>query len=203
MADYQLKDMYNRDFYNRLSDAFIEHFPSFKKAVSAGLYIKSNKRCLEVNFKSHDYLLVSKDKESKQADTNRLVKSELDKRDLSYAGLCGELSKEEMKTLTEMNISFCKLSEIRYEKKEEVFTEDELTIIRNVRDEAYTDHERTAEKLLSKESEPLGKMAHPNSELKKILESYWANNCSFDEVQKVASNLNAITNNLLTGKGTI
>ncbi len=51
-----------------------------------------------------------------------------------------------------------------------VFTEDELTIIRNVRDEAYTDHERTAEKLLSKESEPLGKMAHPNSELKKILE---------------------------------
>lgn len=33
MADYQLKDMYNRDFYNRLSDAFIKYFPPFQKEL--------------------------------------------------------------------------------------------------------------------------------------------------------------------------
>lgn len=52
-----------------------------------------------------------------------------------------------------------------------VFTPSELDQIRALRDEAYTDHKRTAEKLLSKESEPLGKMAHPNADLKMKLES--------------------------------
>lgn len=51
------------------------------------------------------------------------------------------------------------------------FNPSELNQIRAIRDEAYTDQERCAEKLLSKTSEPLGKMAHPNETLKQQLEN--------------------------------
>ncbi len=63
---------------------------------------------------------------------------------------------------------------ISYETKpltlKNVFNEQELNQIRNVRDDAYKDQSRCAEKLLSDHSEPLGKMAHPNSELQSKLE---------------------------------
>jgi len=63
----------------------------------------------------------------------------------------------------------------RFESKpsvlSQIFSSLELDQIRSIRDEAYKDLARCAEKLLSKTSEPLGKMAHPNAELKTKLEN--------------------------------
>ena len=52
----------------------------------------------------------------------------------------------------------------------QVFSNQELEQIRSIRDEAYKDQARCAEKLLNQGTEPLGKMAHPNQELKQKLE---------------------------------
>ena len=53
MADYQLKDMYNRDFYNRLSDVFIEHFPSFKKELFLQLIFDEKYESRELKDRMH------------------------------------------------------------------------------------------------------------------------------------------------------
>lgn len=52
-----------------------------------------------------------------------------------------------------------------------IFNNAELQVLNQIKEEAYLDEERCAEKLLSKSKEPLGKMAHPNPELKMRIES--------------------------------
>ena len=52
-----------------------------------------------------------------------------------------------------------------------VFNTEELSKLNKIKLEAYKDQERCAEKLLSKNKEALGKMAHPNATLKEQIEN--------------------------------
>lgn len=52
-----------------------------------------------------------------------------------------------------------------------VFSPKELKKLNEIKTKAYQDQERCAEKLLSKDKEALGKMAHPNASLKEQIEN--------------------------------